>query len=76
MDADHCPMCNSRAVVAGRFPQMSGWGYKSFGPTDVRSSRFRWKQGISCPEPFQACLACGLVWAHLRPEDLRTFLDK
>ena len=32
--------------------------------------------GVSCPEPFRACLACGLVWTHLRPEDLRAFIDK
>jgi hypothetical protein len=76
MDTDHCPQCNSKAVVAGRFPQMRGWGHQSFEPADLRSFHFRWKQGVSCPEPFRACLACGLVWTHLRPEDLRAFIDQ
>ena len=61
MDTDHCPKCNSKAVVAGSFPQMRGWGDKSFEPDDLRSFHFRWKQGVSCLEPFRACLACGLV---------------
>jgi hypothetical protein len=76
MDTDHCPKCNSKAVVPGRLPQMTGWGYKSFEPIGVRPFRFRWKRGVSCPEPFRACLRCGLVWTHLQPEDLRTFIAK
>jgi hypothetical protein len=76
MDTHHCPKCNSKAVVAGHFPEMTGWGYKSFEPTGMRPFQLRWKQGVSCPEPFRACLACGLVWTYLKPEDLRTFIDK
>src|SRR5215469_10875950 len=71
MDTDHCPKCNSKAVVAGHFPAMTGWGNKSFEPTGTRFYFHLWKQGVTCPEPFRACLACGLVWTHLRPEDLR-----
>ena len=76
MDAGQCPKCNSKAVVAGRLPEIGGWGDKSFEPTGMRFFRFRWKQGVSCPEPFRACLRCGLVWTYLQPEDLRTFIDK
>ena len=75
MDTNHCPNCNSEAVVAGRLPEITGWGYKSFEPTGMRFFRLWWR-GVSCPEPFRACLACGLVWTHLQPEDLRTFIDK
>ena len=75
MDTDHCEKCNSKAVVAGRFA-MEGWGHPQFEPADLRSFHFRWKQGVSCPGPFRACLAGGLVWTHLRPEDLRAFIDK
>jgi hypothetical protein len=75
MDTDHCPKCNSNAVVAGRLPEIRGWGYKSFEPIGMRFFRF-WQRGVSCPEPFRACLACGLVWTRLQPEDLRAFIDK
>jgi hypothetical protein len=76
MDTDRCPKCNSKAVVAGRLPEVRGWGNKSFEPTGLRLFRFRWKRGVSCPEPFRACLRCGLVWTYLQPEDLRTLIDK
>ena len=76
MDAGQCPKCNSKAVVAGRFPAMTGWGNQSFEPTGTRFYFHLWKQGVSCPEPFRACLPCGLVWTYLQPEDLRTFIDK
>ena len=26
--------------------------------------------------PLRACLTCGLVWTHLVPEHLRTFIDE
>ena len=77
MDTDYCPKCNAKAVVAGRFPQITGWGYKSFEPTGMRFFYFRlWERGVSCPEPFRACLTCGLVWTYLQPEELRAFIDK
>jgi len=76
MDTDHCPKCNSKAVVAGCFPARRRWGYKSFEPTGMRFFQLRWEPGVSCPEPFRACLRCGLVWTHLQPQDLRTFIDK
>ena len=77
MDTDHCPKCNAKAVVAGRFSEMTGWGTKSFEPTGMRFFYFRlWGRGVSCPEPLRACLTCGLVWTYLQPEDLRTFIDK
>ena len=59
MDARQCPKCNSNVVVAGRFDMGSRW----FEPSGMRFFRF-WGRGVSCPEPFRACLACGLVWAY------------
>ena len=73
MDTEHCPKCNSKAVVPGRF-EVRGW-VQRFEPSGMRIFRF-WGQGVACPEPFRACLACGLVWTHLQPEDLRAFIDK
>ena len=73
MDTNHCPKCNSKAVVLGRF-DVRGWSQR-FEPIGMRIFRF-WGQGVSCPEPFRACLACGLVWTHLQPEDLRAFIEK
>ena len=78
MDTDHCPKCNVKAVVAGRFREMRGWrGNNWFEPTGMRFFNFRlWGWGVSCPEPFRACLRCGLVWTYLQPEDLRRFIDQ
>ena len=76
MDTDHCPKCDAKAVVAGRFEMQRARG-RWFEPTGMRFFDFRlWGWGVSCPEPFRACLTCGLVWTHLQPEDLRTFIDK
>ena len=72
MDTDHCPKCDAKAVVAGHFCRAHPW----FEPTGMRFFEFRWEQGVYCPKPIQACLKCGLVWTHLQPEDLRTFIDK
>ena len=73
MDTDHCPECHSKAVVPGRF-EVRGW-VPWFEPSGMRIFRFRGR-GVACPEPLRACLACGLVWTHLRPEDLRGFIAK
>ena len=32
-------------------------------------------QGVSCTGQRWACLACGLAWASLNPEELRMFID-
>ncbi len=77
MDTEQCPKCDAKSVVAGRFSEMRGWRHQWFEPTGMRFFNFRlWVRGLSCPEPFRACLTCGLVWTHLQPEDLRTFIDK
>jgi len=76
MDTDHCPKCDAKTTVAGRFPGME-WRDKSFEPTGMRFFNFRLRGwGVSCSEPFRACLTCGHVWTHLQPEELRTFIDK
>src|SRR5262249_17366851 len=76
MDTDHCPKCDAKTVVTGWFPEMRGWR-KWFEPAGMRFFYFRlWGRGVPCPEPFRACLTCGLVWTYLQPEDLRTFIDK
>jgi hypothetical protein len=77
MATGHCPKCDAKAVVAGRFPDLRGRGRQWFEPAGMRFFYFRlWGPGVDCPEPFRACLRCGLVWTHLQPEDLRTFIDK
>jgi hypothetical protein len=76
MDTDHCPKCDAKAVVAGNLNERSRGGGRCFEPTGMRFFQFRWRQGVYCPEPIQACLKCGHVWTDLQPEDLRTFIDK
>ncbi len=76
MNTDHCPKCDAKTTVAGCFPMLEGRD-KSFEPTGMRFFNFHlWKRGVSCSEPFRACLTCGHVWTHLQPEDLRAFIDK
>ena len=77
MDTDDCPKCDAKAVVAGRFQDIPNARGRWFEPTGMRFFNFRLRGwGVSCPEPFRACLTCGHVWTHLQPEDLRTFIDK
>ena len=76
MDTEHCPKCDARAVVIGRFQEIEGRG-NCFEPKGMRFFNFRlWGRGVSCAEPFRACLSCGHVWTHLQPEELRKFIDK
>jgi hypothetical protein len=75
MDTDHCPKCDAKAVVAGRFREIGERRF--FEPKGMRFFNFRLRgPGISCTEPLRACLTCGHVWTHLQPEELRTFIDK
>jgi hypothetical protein len=77
MDTGHCPKCDAVTVVAGRFAEHRGLGGKhQFEPAGMRIFKFRWREGVPCEWPFRACLMCGLVWTHLLPEDLRTFIDE
>ena len=77
MDNDLCPKCDAKAVVAGRFRETSRGRGHWFEPTCMRFFNFRlWRRGVSVQKPFSACLACGHVWSHLQPEDLRTFIDR
>jgi hypothetical protein len=75
MDTDQCPKCNAKAVVTGR-TQRGVEKRVGFEPTGMRSFNFRlWEAGVICALPVRACLACGHVWTHLKPEELRTFID-
>ena len=73
MDIDHCPKCDATAVVAGN---MNFPGAPKFRPRGMRFFDFRLSQ-MNPPlcGDFRACLTCGLVWTHLRPEELRKFID-
>jgi hypothetical protein len=70
MDTDQCPKCDAKAVVPGHF------NLRGFEPKGMRFFSFRLRQGVTCPEPVRACLTCGHVWTHLKPEELRRFIDK
>ena len=77
MDDDLCPKCGETAVVTGGFRETSVGRRPWFEPTGMRFFNFRlWGRGVSCEKPFSACLACGHVWSHLQPEDLRAFIDR
>ena len=71
MDNDHCPKCDAKAIVSSGYPR------GGFLPKGLRYFEFRWRVGwVSYAAPLRACLACGHVWTHLRPEDLRKLIDK
>jgi hypothetical protein len=77
MDTGHCPKCNAATVIGGSLPELSGTRRATFMPTGMEWWRFHWVWWPpSCSPGFQACLMCGLVWTRLRPEELRTFIDK
>jgi hypothetical protein len=75
MDTDRCPKCNATTVVAGLVLGKEGGGVV-FAPTGIRFHFRLWGGPPSCSYDGGACLACGLVWTHLLPEDLLAWLDK
>ena len=38
--------------------------------------RFGQATAVRLPEPYQACLDCGLVWNNLVPNELRGLLER
>jgi hypothetical protein len=73
MDTGHCPRCDAVTVVAGRIDTEGATS--RFEPDGMRFFNLRLR-AVACFEPFRACLMCGHVWSHLRPEDLRRYIDK
>ena len=76
MDTDCCPKCDATTVVGGRLGD-NRKAHKWFEPSGMRFFNFRLRGwGISCLDPIRACLSCGHVWTSLKPEELRTFIEK
>ncbi len=74
-----CPRCGKNATVAGL-----GAGFQRdqfFQPFGIRwlghlFRRFGQATAVRVPEPYQACLDCGLVWNNLVPDELRGLLER
>jgi hypothetical protein len=75
MTSGPCPRCGSGATSGGLIPGSRGGGPVCFIPQGCRKTW--WWLGVRFREsPFFACLACGLVWSNLRPEELRSHVEK
>jgi hypothetical protein len=79
MDHAPCPRCGADTSVAGwsDSPDQS----HLFQPDGIHWMRhLLWHFGetthVRLPDRFRACLACGLIWNSLPPEELRTLLNR
>jgi hypothetical protein len=79
MDHARCPRCGENETVAGwtDLPEQSC----SFQPDGIHWLRhILWHFGetthVRLLERFRACLACGLIWNCLPPEQLRDLLTR
>jgi hypothetical protein len=74
MESDRCPKCGSPTVIAGHVTGSRSVPADVFVPSDVRLLRLR--QGVALDgATFRCCVSCGHLWAGLRPEDLRAFIE-
>ena len=72
---ERCPKCDAATVVAGRMTR-DQFATSRFTPAGMRFFTFRsWWHAPSCGD-CRACLTCGLAWTHLRPKELRQFIEK
>jgi hypothetical protein len=68
MEAKRCPMCQKSMVIVG-----SGRAVDrsvTFVPSGIQPSVF--EPGV--PPTWNACLACGHLWASVAPQSLRAFI--
>jgi hypothetical protein len=69
-----CPRCGKNAIVNGRGAVVPIDQYfQPFGVhwVDHLLRRFCRATDVRMPEPYRACLDCGLVWNHLHPGNRR-----
>jgi hypothetical protein len=77
MDHVHCPRCGDDSTV-------TGWGdtdEHAFQPDGIHwLKHVLWHFGqtthVSLPDRFRACLACGLIWNSLPPDQLRELIGR
>ena len=79
MDRAHCPRCGADTTVAGWTDEPDH--ARSFQPDGIHWLRhllrhFGETTHVHLPERFRACLACGLIWNSLPPEQLREVLSR
>jgi hypothetical protein len=79
MDHTPCPRCGDDKTVAGwcDLPDQS----HLFQPDGIHwlrhlLSHFGESTHVRLPDRFRACLACGLIWNSLPPEQLREVLSR
>jgi hypothetical protein len=69
-----CPRCGAEPTTGGFIPVSRGSGPVCFIPEGCRKTW--WSMGVRFHEsPFFACLACGLVWSSLQPDELRAHVE-
>ncbi len=79
MEKVRCPRCGDNTTVAGwnDVPEHA----HSFQPDGIHWLRHvLWHFGetthVDLPDRFRACLACGLIWNSLPPEQMRAVLSR
>src|SRR4051794_23991686 len=72
-----CPECGSEAWTSGIIGCGGGHTGSYFQPRGAQWWGIRWSWGPPrFTRSFTACLACGLVWSYVKPDELRSFIAK
>jgi hypothetical protein len=70
MDKNICPSCGAKSIIDGDCQSFRADKPTRFEPDHLRWFQVRLLRGIPLSGGFDACLACGLVWSRVTPEDL------
>jgi hypothetical protein len=76
VDKGKCPNCGGKGVIDGDCLNMRGHKPSRFEPDDLRWFQLRLPPGIPLMERFNACLACGMIWSRVSPEDLARIIQE
>jgi hypothetical protein len=78
METNRCPNCGASTVTKGQFWDYSHHrlGRLRFEPLGMRRFSFRWIRGVGITEGAHCCLSCGHVWASLKAEQLRSYIER
>jgi hypothetical protein len=74
MDKAKCPSCGAKSVIDGDCLSFRADKASRFEPDHLRWFQVRLLRGIPLSGGFDACLACGLIWSRVSPEDLEQII--
>ncbi len=77
MESHQCPKCCSSNVVSGSLSGVGESGVAVFIPRGLRFTAWLVRNpGVGLSNGSLCCLACGLVWTHAKPEEVRATIEK